>query len=62
MQTPQQRLEQQRARLAVSRTYAHRIVDQDPDHQDQLDKNRVPGALDNEKLFDDADAPDEEEE
>ena len=59
--TPQQVLQQTRARLAISQAYFDRIADQDPEHQDQLDKNRIPGALDGEKFFDEPDVADEEE-
>jgi hypothetical protein len=40
-------LQEYRARMVVSQRYAHRVDHQDPDHQDQLDKNRIPGGIEN---------------
>ena len=59
---PEQALPQARARLAISQAYKT-VVDQDPDHQDQLDKNRVPGSIEigEKPLLDEPDAADEEE-
>lgn len=50
--SPEQELERMRARIAISQKYLKRDdnPDLDPSHQDQLDKNRVPGELDAEQL------------
>lgn len=50
--SPEQELEQMRARLAISQEYLNRDdnPDLDPSHQDQLDKNRIPGELGAEQL------------
>jgi len=50
--SPEQELEQKRARLAISQKYLNRDdnPDLDPSHQDQLDKNRIPGELGAEQL------------
>lgn len=50
--SPEQELERMRARIAISQKYLKHDdnPELDPSHQDQLDKNRVPGAFDTEQL------------
>ena len=45
MTTPEEKLAQQHAREAISQRYLGDNPDLDPSHQDQLDKNRIPGEF-----------------
>src|SRR4029079_12831159 len=50
--TPEEKFAQEQARQAISQRYLARDdnPDLDPDRQDQLDRNRIPGELGTEQL------------